>query len=181
MYHSLKLLLLGAAGVGKTTLTERYVTGKFKEDTRLTIGVQLFFKHIIFNANLIDLQIWDFGGEERFRFILPAYCIGANGAIFLYDITSRRSLASLGDWLHVVREKTFNIPILVVGTKLDLESQRSISLEDAINATAAFDLPDVIETSSMSGQNVNFAFKTISMLMIDHITQQTSEKSDVQA
>jgi small GTP-binding protein len=171
MQYSLKLLMLGDASVGKTSLVERYVNGTFKEDTRLTIGVQFLFKRLQLGGNAIDLQIWDFGGEERFRFILPSYCLGASGAIFIYDITSPRSLLHLGDWLEVIRERTTNLPILVVGSKVDLELQRQVKLKTAIRHADKHDLLEVLEVSAKNGQNINLAFNSITQMMISNITQ----------
>ncbi len=173
MLYTLKLLLFGDGGVGKTTLVERYVNGMFKEDTRITIGVQFLVKRLKLNGDSIDLQIWDFGGEERFRFILPAYCLGACGGIFMYDITSPRSLLHLGDWLQVVRQRTTNLPILVAGTKLDLEPQRVVKQEEAIAVAGKFNLPEVMEVSSKTGENVTIIFDLITKMMIDNIVQNT--------
>ncbi len=177
MFYTLKLLLFGDGGVGKTTLVERYLNGTFKEDTRITIGVQFLVKRLKLNGDSIDLQIWDFGGEERFRFILPAYCLGACGGIFMYDITSPRSLLHLGDWLQVVRQRTTNLPILVAGTKLDLEAQRAVKLEESIAVAGKFNLPEVLEVSSKNGKNVSTLFDIIIKLMIESITQSTYASS----
>lgn len=82
-----KLVVAGEGGVGKTTLIIRYCEGIFKHDTRTTVGVGFASKEVQLHGESIKLQIWDFGGEERFRFILPAYCKGANAAILAFDST----------------------------------------------------------------------------------------------
>ena len=83
-----------------------YITGLFIDSPRLTIGVDFFTKKVgLPNNKKVKLQIWDFGGEERFRFLLPTYSRGSNAALFLYDITSHRSLLSLPEWLDVVTKK----------------------------------------------------------------------------
>jgi small GTP-binding protein len=179
-HYTFKLLLFGDGGVGKTTLVERYVKGTFKADTRITVGVQFLVKRLMVNGNSVDLQIWDFGGEERFRFLLPAYCIGARGGVFMYDIASPGSLLHLGDWMQVVRERTTNFPVLVVGTKSDLDSQRRVKIEEAIAVAGKFNLPDVIETSSKNGQNVNLIFETIAKMMVDDIRQHSTASMNVQ-
>jgi small GTP-binding protein len=86
--YTFKLMMLGDASVGKTSLTLRYISGFFMEDLKLTIGVDFYSKTTLFNEKKVKLQMWDFGGEERFRFLLSQYCKGANGAFFLYDITN---------------------------------------------------------------------------------------------
>jgi len=71
----LKIITTGEGGVGKTTLLHRYVEGKFLADTRMTLGVEFFLKEIDLDGNKVLLQIWDFGGQERFRFLLKNYVI----------------------------------------------------------------------------------------------------------
>ena len=106
-----KLLMLGDASVGKTSLTHRYITGVFVDSPRLTIGVDFFSKNVrLDNKTRVKLQIWDFGGEERFRFLLPTYSKGSNAALYLYDITSQKSLESLPLWIEIVRKNAGNIP-----------------------------------------------------------------------
>ncbi len=151
---------------------ERYAHGTFKEDTKVTVGVQFLVKRLKFNGGThVDLQIWDFGGEDRFRFLLPAYCRGAAGGIFMYDITAPVTLHHLTDWLPVVmrREKTF--PIIVVGTKLDLLLARKVRKEEANTLARDRRLPDVIEVSAKTGENVDFVFNAITHLMINAITR----------
>ena len=131
-----KVVIFGDAGTGKTTLTQRFLTNLFKSDSQMTIGVDFEVKSLEVSEKKVKLQIWDFGGEERFRFLLPTYVRGANGALFMYDITNYSSLAHIDDWLIIVRkeirvEDTF--PIIVVGGKADLIEDREISGEEGIN------------------------------------------------
>ena len=64
----------------------------------MTLGVDFHLKAMEVDGELIKLQIWDFAGEERFRFLFPSYIRGANGAVFMYDITNYGSLAHVDDW-----------------------------------------------------------------------------------
>ena len=98
-----KVCLFGDGGVGKTTLINRYLTGVFKSDESITIGVDFHIKKLIIEEKRISLQIWDFAGEERFRFLLPSYVLGASGGIFVYDITRFTSLKNFQDWLDIFK------------------------------------------------------------------------------
>jgi len=118
--------MLGDASVGKTSLTMRYIAGYFMEDLKLTIGVDFYSKTTSFKDKKVKLQIWDFGGEERFRFLLSQYSKGANGAFFLYDITNQTSLDHLPDWTQVIREHAGDIPIMLIGSKVDLNEFRAV-------------------------------------------------------
>jgi len=81
----LKVLTGGDGGVGKTTLLHRYVEGKFSSETKMTIGVEFFLKELMIDDQKVLLQLWDFGGQERFRFLLKSYVIGARGALLMFD------------------------------------------------------------------------------------------------
>jgi small GTP-binding protein len=160
-----KICIFGDGGAGKTTLIQRFVTGKFNQSTQMTIGVDIVTKHLkIENWNVI-IQIWDFGGEDRFRFFLPAYARGSFGGIFMYDITRYNTLSNFDEWLSVFKKGASYdlkpIPILMVGGKGDLESNRNISFEQAQNFALSRNIYNVIECSSKTGQNVEFIFYEI--------------------
>ncbi len=165
--YTFKLMMLGDASVGKTSLTLRYISGYFMEDLKLTIGVDFYSKTTLFNEKKVKLQMWDFGGEERFRFLLSQYCKGANGAFFLYDITNVRSIDHLPDWTNIVRENAGDIPIMLIGSKKDLDEFRTIPREDGILAAKKYNLTSFIELSSKTGENVESAFKVMTETLFE--------------
>ena len=161
-----KIVIFGDAGCGKTTLTQRYLTNLFKSDTTMTIGVDFEVKSLEIDEKKVKLQIWDFGGEERFRFLLPTYVKGANGGIFMYDITNYSSLAHIDDWLTVIRKKIEEMfPVIVVGGKADLD-EREVSSEEGIQISEARDMDAFIECSAKTGENVEKTFKALTRLML---------------
>ena len=166
-----KICVFGDGGVGKTTLVNRYLSGHFSETTKMTIGVDLATKHFMMDGIKITLQLWDLGGEERFRFFLPAYARGSFGGIFLYDITRYNSLTNLDEWLNIFKKGAvsdrYEVPILMVGSKLDLEHKRSVSPDDAYNRSQNHEIYDVIECSSKTGFNVEQIFENITQEIMD--------------
>jgi small GTP-binding protein len=162
--------MLGDASVGKTSLTIRYISGFFREDLRLTIGVDFYSKTINFKGIKVKLQIWDFGGEERFRFLLSQYSKGANGAFFLYDITNHSSLEHLPDWTQVIREYAGNIPIMLIGSKVDLHEFRAVSRDDGILAAKKYNLASFVELSSKTGENVEKAFEVMTEILLERFS-----------
>jgi small GTP-binding protein len=161
-----KLLMFGDGGVGKTSLTQRYVTGVFVDSQRITIGVDFHIKELTLEGKRIKLQVWDFGGEERFRFLLPNYCRGASGGMFLYDITSLTSLTHLVDWMQIVRQNSGPVPILMVGAKADLANLRKVQHQEAIEMAKSHRLSGFAEVSAKTGENVEKTFETITRLMM---------------
>ncbi len=112
--HTFKIMLLGEPGVEKTALVQKYCFDIFNPSERLTIGVDFYVKTIELQGKTIKLQIWNIGGEERFRFLLSTYCLGANAAMIIYDITNSKTLDQIPAWTKIVREKASDIPIMLI-------------------------------------------------------------------
>ena len=164
-----KIIIFGDAGCGKTTLTQRFLTNLFVSDQTMTIGVDFEVKSLTVDEQKVKLQIWDFGGEERFRFLLPTYVRGARGGLFLYDITNFSSIAHIDDWLSVIRKEIRAedaFPIIAVGGKADLVESREVSSEEGIKIAKSRNVNGFIETSSKSGENVEKTFEALTRLML---------------
>ncbi len=169
-----KLLLIGDGAVGKTALAKRYLTGLFTVSTKITIGADFYSHNIEIGGNSVTLQIWDFGGEEQFRIFLPAYCKGARGAIFLFDVTNPSTLYDYDAWLSLVRIRAPNVPVLAVGTKIDLIDERKVSPEQGEEYTRTRGAQDYLEVSSKTGSNVNLAFERITKIMLASVATEGS-------
>ena len=165
-----KVCLFGDGGVGKTTLINRYLTGDFEMGTKITIGLDIKSKRVIIGEDMIKLQIWDFAGEDRFRFLLPAYARGSFGGIFMYDLTNRFSLLHLDDWLTIFEQEQEQydkqIPIIMVGGKSDLFNERAVTKEETLEIARNHNISILFETSAKTGENVDFLFKTLTSEII---------------
>ncbi|NVM37546.1 MAG: GTP-binding protein [Candidatus Lokiarchaeota archaeon] len=165
-----KIVFFGDGGVGKTTLITRYLTGVFKSDSFITIGVDFHVKKVDIDGKRVSLQIWDFAGEDRFRFLMPSYVIGASGGIFMFDITRYTSLKNFNDWIEIFKKgfkgDNHQMPVLMVGSKLDLEYKRAVSREEAFEIAKKNNLFGYIECSAKNGENVGEIFEEIARLMM---------------
>ena len=157
----MKIITAGEGGVGKTTLLRRYVEGKFSEKTKITIGVEFFLKELNIDGKLVAIQLWDFGGQERFRFLLKGYVIGAKGALLMFDLTRPSTLNNLGEWVNICRSTNPNLPILFLGTKIDLVDEPSIPDDYIDELKKKFNLFDFLKISSKTGENIDFAFELL--------------------
>ena len=157
----LKVLTGGDGGVGKTTLLHRYVEGKFSSATKMTIGVEFFLKELMIDDQKVLLQLWDFGGQERFRFLLKSYVIGARGALLMFDLTRAMSLERIPEWVNICRKENPNLPILFLGSKADLLDDMNISKDYIMSFKEKFNLYDYLEVSSKTGNNVESAFESV--------------------
>ena len=168
-----KLCIFGDGGVGKTTLIQRYLTKVFDVSTKMTIGADFSIKEFIIEGIKVVVRIWDFAGEERFRVLLPSFAKGANGGIFMYDISRYTSIKNLDDWLSIfernIRDKQIKIPIIMVGGKLDLEDKRSVETAKAIELSKTYNLQGIFECSSKTGDNVEEIFEFIARKMMENV------------
>ena len=162
-----KILLIGDAPGSKTAFVKRYCFDIFNPHTRLTIGVDFYSKTTMFEDKEVKLQIWDFGGEMKLRFLLSKYCKSASGAFFMYDITAKQSLDHLPEWTQIIRENAGDIPIMLIGSKLDLHKYRAISHSEGILAVKEHDLASFLEISSKTGENVENAFQVITEILFE--------------
>ena len=166
-----KIIIFGDVGCGTTQLTQRFLTNQFVQDQTMTIGVDFEVKSLTVDGQKVKLQIWDFGGEERFRFLLPTYLRGARGSMFLYDITNYSSIAHIDGWLSVIREEFRAediFPIIAVGNRAHLVDQREVSSADGIKIAKSRGLNGFIEVSAKTGENVVEAFVALTRLMLDY-------------
>ena len=166
-----KILLLGDASVDKTSFTKRYCYNVFNPSERLTIGVDFHVKTINLHEKKIKLQIWDVGGEERFRFLLPTYCLGANAAFLLYDVTRPQTLDNISEWTNIVHQKSGDIPIMLVGAKIDLEeTQREVPREHGIEVARKNHLSAFAEISYQNGKAIKDIFQSLTEIIIRRYT-----------
>ena len=159
--YILKILTAGEGGVCKTTLLHRYVEGMFSADTKMTIGVEFFIKEINIENRECTLQLWDFGGQERFRFIIESYVIGAKGALLMFDLTRMFTLKTIEQWVGLLRKYNPELPILFVGTKLDLAELISVDDEYALSFKERYNLFEYIKISSKTGENITQALELL--------------------
>ena len=110
----MKIVIVGDAGVGKSTFVNRLITGEFNSTYKPTVGVDV--KKITLNNEVIEL--WDVAGE--FRGLENGYFIGADAAIIMFDVMSKSSYLHVYDWHKKIKSVCENIPIVICGNKIDI-------------------------------------------------------------
>lgn len=126
--YTLKIIIIGDSGVGKSSIMTRYHENKFFENHIPTVGVSYASRILIVEDMKIKLQIWDTAGQEKFRNITKNYYRNCNGAIVAFSINSLQSyysvriiLVIIDSWVEQLDQTTKkNTPYILVGTKKDL-------------------------------------------------------------
>ncbi|MHA1718879.1 MAG: Rab family GTPase [Promethearchaeota archaeon] len=172
-----KIVILGEGGVGKTTLLHRYVNNIFVDSTKMTIGTDFFIKKVrVLNENVeyeLTLLIWDFAGQERFRFILNEYINGAEGIILAFDLSRVATLYRIKNWIGLLKEsKVWNDPkikFFLLGTKKDLISIETnpISKETIEEFKQIFKSHTYHETSALDDIGIEDFFNYLALSMIE--------------
>jgi small GTP-binding protein len=159
-----KVVMIGAGGSGKTALVNRFLTHKFSEEYIVTIGSQFAVKTVdVETANgrniKVKLLVWDLAGQQRFDFIRGSYYRGSKGALLLFDCTRKSTWIELPKWIQETEDALGErIPIILLANKVDLVDHRIISTEMALQFVEENKLNGYLETSALSGQNVEEAF-----------------------
>lgn len=98
--HIFKILLIGDAGVGKSSILLRFTDDAFEEHLASTIGVDFKVKTVTMRGKTLKLTIWDTAGQERFRTLTSSYYRGCHGIILVFDVNDRSSFEHLRQWLE---------------------------------------------------------------------------------
>ncbi|KKK16299.1 hypothetical protein P175DRAFT_0508644 [Aspergillus ochraceoroseus IBT 24754] len=123
---SVKLVLLGEAAVGKSSLVLRFVNNDFQENKEPTIGAAFLTQKCSLPTRTIKFEIWDTAGQERFASLAPMYYRNAQAALVVYDVTKPSSLTKAKHWVaELQRQASPGIVIALVGNKLDLTNDGS--------------------------------------------------------
>lgn len=128
---SIKILIIGDSGVGKTNIISRFASKPFNIMSPPTIGFDFYSTDI----SQIKVNIWDSAGQETFRPIIRSYYKNSNGIILVYDITDLESFNNLVLWYKDVCEylNINEVQLLVLGTKKDLENFRQVSQSQGLS------------------------------------------------
>lgn len=172
-----KLVLLGEAAVGKSSLVVRFVNDEFQENKEPTIGAAFITQKCHLQNRTVKFEIWDTAGQERFASLAPMYYRNAQAAVVVYDVTKPASFIRARHWVNELKSQgSPNIVIALVGNKLDLsgetegEPKPPVSEEEESGRKVAFEdgqkLADdegllFYEASAKSGFNVRKIFLAI--------------------
>jgi len=127
-----KIVFIGDAGVGKSSLVLRFVQNHWTPHLTSTIGAAFTTKTVRYDSDVVRWELWDTAGQEQYNSLVPMYYRGAVGAVLVYDITSQTSFNRLQKWVVELRScGPANLVIVVCGNKADLHEHRQVDTKHA--------------------------------------------------
>ena len=160
-----KICMLGASGVGKTSLVRRFVQSIYSEKYHTTIGVKIDKKTLSVEEKELTFLLWDLQGEDENFKIRPSFLRGASGFLLVADLTRHETLVTAFSIQQMVEREVGSLPFLVLFNKNDLTENIEISDEE-IADLAKYDW-QILRTSAKTGECVEEAFQTLAKEMLD--------------
>ena len=154
---TIKIIILGDGGVGKTSIFTRYIHNKFDPHNIATTGVDFESKIFKYKDKSFSIILYDTAGEERFRNITKNYYHMGDGIFIVFDLTNENSLISIKNWVQAVLEENVDSKFIILGNKDDLKDQISKEIIDE----HLKDYKDrlYIKTSAKTNKNIKHAFE----------------------
>ena len=169
-----KVLMIGDAGVGKSSILQQFTDGYFNDNLQSTIGVD--FKVKVMTAlgpddkpKRVKVTIWDTAGQERFRTLTSSYYRGAQGIILVYDVARAESFESLNMWLQEVEQFSMgggrDVVKLLVGNKID---QKRVVSRDTAEEWARARGMLFLEASAKTKEGINQVFMEVVQKILEN-------------
>merc|ERR1719277_56930 len=98
--HLFKICIIGQSGVGKTSILRRFIDDEFEDKQMSTIGVDFKVKYVDIGGKKVKLAFWDTAGQERFKTLTSSYYRGAQGIIFVYDVSEPETFENVRQWIQ---------------------------------------------------------------------------------
>jgi Ras-related protein Rab-5C/Rab family protein len=142
-----KLVLLGEAAVGKSSVVLRFVSNEFQANKEPTIGAAFLTQKCRLEDRILRYEIWDTAGQERFHSLAPMYYRNAQAAVVVYDVTKASSLEKAKSWVkELQRQANPNIVIALAGNKIDLVQPSASSSSSASSPESEDEADDATAT-----------------------------------
>ncbi|XP_053562583.1 ras-related protein Rab-7L1 isoform X2 [Bombina bombina] len=164
--HLFKVLVVGDAQVGKTSLLHRYVYDVFCKEYKMTIGVDFALKIVQWSDSVtVRLQLWDIAGQERFTSMTRLYYKQASACVVMFDLTNIDSFRSSRMWKEdldskVTQDNGDPVPCILLANKCDL-SPWAVTKEEVDQFSKENNFIGWTETSVKENKNINESMRVL--------------------
>jgi Ras-related protein Rab-6A len=166
---TVKVVVAGSGGVGKTTLLKRLETNNYIPAIS-TVGVNFLILDHEVGETILRVAYWDYAGEERFKSLFPGYCQGSSAGVMAFDASRIQTLSELPNWLSMIKQHNNpDIPIILLVNKIDTidEEQREIVREAANRFVKEYSLSGYYFCSAKTGEGLSSPFAHLGILIIE--------------
>lgn len=166
-----RVVALGEAAVGKTSLIRRYTENSFDEAYQQTIGTTFASKDIDVTSDdghirKVRLVLWDMGGQSTYRELRRQFMKGASGAIITFDVTRPETYMAMNSWFMSFRDTCPDAPVIICANKIDLQDERMVPVEPGLMLRDWFQ-SEYYETSAKTGESVIRVFTRLGELLLE--------------
>ena len=156
-------MVCGDPTCGKTSIVLRFTDHAFRRTYIPTIGVNITDKIIKINDKIVSLVLWDIAGQMKFKTMRQQFYLGSKAVLLLFDVTRASTFKTILNWYNDIKNtlrSEENLFIILCGNKIDLNDNREVNSEDAKNLASQLNF-EYMETSALTGENVNQVFAAI--------------------
>ncbi|XP_052079164.1 uncharacterized protein LOC127717523 [Mytilus californianus] len=163
-----KVVVVGDAGVGKTSLAVRFTDNSFIQHYKQTVGASFCSRALDFKDKTVVFNIWDTAGQERFRSLVPLYLRDAGIALVVYDVSSPKSFENVESWLLQLQQYgPRDLKCALIGNKVDLEDDlREVPTQEGELLAEGHGLY-FEETSAKTGEGIDKVFNDIGSVLVE--------------
>lgn len=173
--YEFKVVLVGTVGVGKTSVTCRYIKDHYREFVNPTIGASYMWRRDRIDDREVKFSIWDTAGMEQFHALVPMYFRDADAVILVVDVTRDTCAEEANLWLEKVKQSApQSISVFLTLNKIDLETKRQFSLASAealARSQNTFQMR-CCEVSAKTGEGIHELFTQIGSVCLQKSVQE---------
>jgi small GTP-binding protein len=183
--YMVKVVLIGDAAVGKTSIRQRYLGKGFQREHLATLGADFAATTRNIDEFNIKYQIWDLAGQPMFKNVRPRFFKGCFGSLAVFDITRKDTFQNLTSWIEELYRYSGRgvVPVIILANKTDLKEEREVSIKDAkefvkkLNEkTKEHSIENFfLETSAKTGLNIEKAFEILGQYIIERFSSDQEE------
>ena len=172
--YRFKIVVCGDPGSGKTSTVLRFTDNAFKRTYMPTIGVNISEKHIQVGKSNVNFVIWDVAGQSKFQMMRTHFYTGAEAVLLIFDLTREKTFQSISNWHQDILTSLGGRNLIkigfILGNKKDLVDERKVSIDEGSQVGNKLKF-EYIETSALTGENINEAFVKIAEALVpkEHI------------
>ncbi|MHA1952904.1 MAG: Rab family GTPase [Candidatus Heimdallarchaeaceae archaeon] len=183
--YMVKLVLIGDAAVGKTSIRQRYLGKGFQREHLATLGADFAATTRNIDEYSVKYQIWDLAGQPMFKNVRPRFYKGCFGSLAVFDITRKETFQNLTSWIEELYRFSGRsvVPVIILANKTDLKDEREVTIEEAKEFVEKLNKKTkehsienfFLETSAKTGLNIEKAFELLSQYIIDRFSSDQDE------